>query len=292
MRLSDWFPFKDRGGSSSTHRPRRLGAARAVERGVTSFAKVLIAFLVVVGIWFASGATATWESFLVVSGLLIALEGAAVVLGVLAGLLFGMPREIDVSGDAKPEIRFLANTGLLRVSDWLTTVIVGLSLVSLRQIPGALTDFGDWMKPALGGSESSAEFIVLFAVAGFGGAFILMFLWTTVTLRGHLEDQAREFTWRLTDEAILVESGELNIEQFEQTLGEAPYESIAYLKLGGLAGTSAAVRRAIVDEWNRRRQGGREKEPSSNAASRTIPASEEQSGVRDPDALDSQDSTS
>lgn len=226
---------------------------RAVERGVRVFSIALALAMAVVGIVFTAGAANSAESYFAVLGSVLALEFAALALGGLSGLLFGMPREIDRTDDARPAVRFLANTGLLRISEWLTTVIVGLSLVSLGRIPGALVDFGDWITPALGGSSSAAFFAIAFGLCGVAGSFMLMFLWTTVTLRSHLEDQAREITMKLNYDAALVDDNALDVEDFKRRLGDAPDESIDELRVSGWAKTASAGGQAIVEEWLRRR---------------------------------------
>ncbi|HEX8483369.1 MAG TPA: hypothetical protein VF650_15835 [Allosphingosinicella sp.] len=123
----------------------------------------------------ASGAkVSAWPGAL---GLLIALciVGGAFAVGAAAGFLFGLPRALT-NGEARELARrdelpqgaaggeggvvgahsygaagssgsartggFGTNTNLERISDWLTTIIVGLGLANLGALPEALNGFG------------------------------------------------------------------------------------------------------------------------------------------------------
>jgi thioredoxin-like negative regulator of GroEL len=92
---------------------------------------------------------------------------AALAIGTFIGFLFGLPRTLT-SAEVR-EVRQQAadantaaggqqaspgspggrgsgsdvNTNLERISDWLTTIIVGVGLTKLQEIPGALENFGD-----------------------------------------------------------------------------------------------------------------------------------------------------
>jgi hypothetical protein len=112
---------------------------------------------------------------------------AAAALGAFGGFLFGLPRDAPVAPDAKPVLRFVFNSNLLKVSDWLTTIIVGLTLVNLRSVGPTIAELGDALADPLGGYDQSAAFGVAITVFGFAGSAILMYLWTTVRLRQHLE---------------------------------------------------------------------------------------------------------
>ena len=84
---------------------------------------------------------------------LFVLFGAAGAVGAAAGFLFGLPRSRvadmttlrqsvgNTSGAASnlpPSTSYLANSNLIKVSDWLTTIIIGLGLVNLRKAPAAV----------------------------------------------------------------------------------------------------------------------------------------------------------
>lgn len=67
-------------------------------------------------------------------GLLLAL--ASVMVGVLVGFLFGIPRALQNAGTGGAEAgwgRYSTNTNLEQISDWLTKILVGVGLVELAR---------------------------------------------------------------------------------------------------------------------------------------------------------------
>ena len=89
-----------------------------------------------------------------------ALFGAAAAIGAGLGFLFGLPRsryaDLDASGPSNTtnakssetprSAHYLTNSNLIKVSDWLTTIIIGVGLVNLAKIG-----------PAVGGFEQHAQ---------------------------------------------------------------------------------------------------------------------------------------
>ncbi|GAB4016937.1 hypothetical protein GCM10028808_47010 [Spirosoma migulaei] len=74
-------------------------------------------------------------------GILLIIAGAAYIFGYLLGFLFGIPRSVkfnkpNSSGDDPKEEKrlFDDNTNLEEISDWLTKIIIGLTLVEFREI--------------------------------------------------------------------------------------------------------------------------------------------------------------
>jgi len=120
--------------------------------------------------------------------------------GVLLGFLFGFPRVLQDSSKpanqpetviGKPEdrsaYRLLINTNLDDVSDWLTKIVVGVSLVEMRQITGAVYRFSAWVaggtigqQQASGGHRGDLQFlsgvvagvVVYFSVLGFLSGYL------------------------------------------------------------------------------------------------------------------------
>lgn len=125
---------------------------------------------------------------------------AFLAVGSLAGFLFGIPytNKEDAGQPEEPESGIVEeqkalaagrtfkpyrpNTNLEQISDWLTKILVGVGLVQLAQLPGALQAFNVYVSPALGGWKSSGYFgvaiLIYFLVLG----FLLLFLWTRVNL--------------------------------------------------------------------------------------------------------------
>ncbi len=106
---------------------------------------------------------------------------AAAAAGALLGLLFGVPRtrssgpttpsgtETQMPITRIPPIE--ANTNLEQISDWLTKIIVGVTLTQLPTIKRGATGLFNGMAPALGGGPGAAAFagavVVYFSVLGF-----------------------------------------------------------------------------------------------------------------------------
>lgn len=117
--------------------------------------------------------------------------------GVLLGFLFGIPRVMQDSSKAgapqadvaigkqeeRSTYRLLINTNLDDVSDWLTKIVVGVSLVQTRQILGTVYRFSVWVaggtlgeqQPLAGAVGRDLQFltgvvagvVVYFSVLGF-----------------------------------------------------------------------------------------------------------------------------
>jgi hypothetical protein len=64
-----------------------------------------------------------------------------------------------------------ANTNLEQISDWLTKIIVGVSLTQLSSIRSGAADLFTFMAPVLGGQQTGAAFagtiVVYFSIVGF-----------------------------------------------------------------------------------------------------------------------------
>jgi tetratricopeptide (TPR) repeat protein len=104
-------------------------------------------------------------------GTLLLLSGAALVLGTLVGFLFGIPRTLQGDVADKTKRTYQVNTNLEQISDWLTKIIVGLTLVNLREIPNQIMTMNAYFAPAFGGGRSAEVLVggaaVYFSVTGF-----------------------------------------------------------------------------------------------------------------------------
>ena len=176
-------------GDSGEGQRRNVG--RLVAAGIKGWGILYAIVAAVASAGFALGVSSGDGEFLTVSATAFLLANTAGLIGGFFGLLFGMPRESeDRAEGAASRARYSFNSNLLKVSDWMTTIIVGLSLVSLGSIPGAVSNFSNWISPALGDDRSSGAFGVFIAGASFATVFLLMYIWTTVPLRSHLENDA------------------------------------------------------------------------------------------------------
>lgn len=113
---------------------------------------------------------------------LLLIAAAATIVGVLLGFLFGIPRvaargaSADAANGDGPQLE--TNTNLEAISDWLTKIIIGVSLVRAKEIAGAFDQLLDNLakydlpRPLMGG------LLIFFLVAGFLNGY----LWTRLIL--------------------------------------------------------------------------------------------------------------
>jgi hypothetical protein len=126
-------------------------------------------------------------------------SGAWVAVGSFIGFIFGIPRSLSSdtartgapatvpdNPETEPGLQATlnrrspstaVNTNLEQISDWLTKIIVGVSLVNSEQIGKAMLRAGETMASSMGGGparESLAQAIlVYFGVVGLLGGYLL-----------------------------------------------------------------------------------------------------------------------
>ncbi len=117
----------------------------------------------------------TWNSAWI--GLLWALSLYA--LGVFVGFLFSVSRVVEntaAAGNVTSPLRYLPNTGLEQIADWLTKIIVGLSLVELKKIPSVILSFSAVISASLGNGDGTKglayAMVVFFPIVGFLGMYL------------------------------------------------------------------------------------------------------------------------
>ena len=113
----------------------------------------------------------------------LAVGGGALGVGSLLGLLFGIPRSLqsDQNNPAPaPEPstrRYRANTNLEEISDWLTKIIVGVSLTQLSEIQAQVGVLIDGVADGFGGTAEARAFVAgmltMAVVAGFLAGYLL-----------------------------------------------------------------------------------------------------------------------
>jgi len=119
---------------------------------------------------------------------------ATFLSGLLIGFIFGIPRIIphksklaDVNNYNAPVPKnelhlnddlYSDNSNLEQISDWLTTIIVGLGLINLTQVPAALQQFSGYIEPALGGSPSGGIFGTFILISYSLDGFLIGYLGT------------------------------------------------------------------------------------------------------------------
>jgi hypothetical protein len=133
-------------------------------------------------------------------GLAIAMLAAAAsfAVGALFGFLFGIPRANTAqhvvasaeSGSGSTSVdasapMYVPNTNLEQISDWLTKILVGVGLVQIGQIGGAINTLADGLAPGLGayGHAAAVTLLISFTVTG----FLSSYLFTRLRLQGAFE---------------------------------------------------------------------------------------------------------
>jgi hypothetical protein len=153
-------------------------------------ALVTIMFFGVVAIGFISfhkGAVASWKIF----GLSLSFALVALLCGGVMGFLFGIPRSLQRgNGDGSTEENggrrgYGDNTNLEQISDWLTKIIVGVSLTQLPSIERRFNQVCISMSKGFSGSLSEpfaypfvAALLIFFSICG----FLMVYLWAKIYL--------------------------------------------------------------------------------------------------------------
>jgi hypothetical protein len=96
---------------------------------------------------------------------------AAFFAGGFIGFLFGVPHTVQGSAPSTGITKYLGNTNLEQVSDWLTKIIVGVGLVQIGRAVPALSKFAKSLKAPLGGQASSGAFGLGLIITAFCLAF-------------------------------------------------------------------------------------------------------------------------
>lgn len=150
----------------------------------------LSAFVIeVVGVGlYASAVDAGFTSF----GILFLLGLAAAGGGGVIGFVFGVPR---VRADAHPATAFLHNSNLEQISDWLTKIIIGATLVQIKEIADGLGRISLYIGNEIGrtGSGTVAAAVIVFS---FFAGFMWAYLWMSVRLKAEFDDAAKELMER------------------------------------------------------------------------------------------------
>jgi hypothetical protein len=118
------------------------------------------------------------EKFLSVLSISAIIALTSTIVGAFIGFIFGIPR----TPAAKDSENIAANTNLEEISDWITKIIVGVSLVQLNQLSGGIVELGNTLAHGLGDHPSSFVFSVSTMIFYFVGGFFLGYLWSRIYL--------------------------------------------------------------------------------------------------------------
>jgi hypothetical protein len=158
----------------------------AVTNAVRNMTGLNLAGLVVVGMFAVRSAGAGEGVRTVALGLLVAV--ASCLVGAVLGFVFGIPRAVqegasaeraaEVDAATRRRAGYRANTNLERISDWLATIIVGVGLTELKEMPGHLKSLAEFVAPGLGDSQAATVAAAVIVVYYTIGGFLLGYLWT------------------------------------------------------------------------------------------------------------------
>ncbi|HSW55942.1 MAG TPA: hypothetical protein VLH59_12715 [Ignavibacteriaceae bacterium] len=118
------------------------------------------------------------EKFLSVLSISAIIALTSTIVGAFIGFIFGIPR----TPAAKDSENIAANTNLEEISDWITKIIVGVSLVQLNQLSGGIVALGNTLAHGMGDHPSSFVFSVSTMIFYFVGGFFLGYLWSRIYL--------------------------------------------------------------------------------------------------------------
>ncbi|WP_117193628.1 hypothetical protein [Rhizobium terrae] len=163
--------------------------------------------------------------------IMLSTAGAALMFGALVGFLFGIPRRLQREGvtavaqDGQRPI-YEGNTNLEQISDWLTKLIVGVTLVEFTSIAEELGSFGKYVNNATarGGDDAFAVgIIIFFFIAG----FLFGYLWTRLYLGRALSDaevfekleqKAQEATVKAEEATVKAQEAAVEIDSIKQQI--------------------------------------------------------------------------
>ncbi|MGO6757251.1 hypothetical protein ACCS42_09185 [Rhizobium ruizarguesonis] len=156
----------------------------------------------------------SWNNFFTNIGTLMFVGCGSVGIGAILGFLFGVPRTLEAANraaladgkrsEAATQATLAANTNLERVSDWLTTLLIGAAIVNFSSIWSALEKIGTTLfsaDPSASYGAIAAAAILYGLVVGFLGAYLITRLYLTYAFR--------ETLWMLTgirDDTVQVDA--------------------------------------------------------------------------------------
>jgi hypothetical protein len=121
---------------------------------------------------------------------------ASAAVGALLGFIFGIPRTLDPAGRvavagavaqgapvASSQAALAANTNLERVSDWLTTLLVGATLVQSQNVINWVGSLGDKFQYGLTIQALIPIIVVYYFALAFLGTYLITRLYLTFALQ-------------------------------------------------------------------------------------------------------------
>lgn len=225
---------------------------------------------------------------------------ASFSVGALVGFIFGIPRTIGAAkrfGEAEsakekeerekreekteastegvtPEraaaiaAQYAPNTNLEEVSDWLTKILVGVGLVQIHQVSGAVEDLADGLASGLGaqGFPVAVTLLIAFTITGFASAY----LYTRLRLPSAFELATTKITESIsqsTTETVRAQTDALALVQKQLSPGDVdrpPLEKLTEALKGATPGLRSQAfyrgREQRRKNWRGRASAGEDKD--------------------------------
>ena len=208
------------------------------ERDQVQAALQALWFLVVLGV--LGILVHSWKLGVQVAAMAVLVGGAALFSGGLLGFLFGVPRSLQADNQASgAQLRYQGSTSLEQISDWLTKIIVGVTLTQIPAIGDALGNLGSAVSTDLGGSSPtfSIASCVYFAASG----FLIGYLWSRIRL-------PRAFSGADLLEAVATKTVEAHQEAVDKAATKAVNEIPAAVAIDTLANRIAEAMPAVIGQ--------------------------------------------
>jgi tetratricopeptide (TPR) repeat protein len=179
----------------------------------------------------------------------------------IIGMLFGIPKNNDNAASEKKTASALTMNGnFAQISDWITKMITGVTLVSAKNIPSYVYRAGQYIGLSLTGktSDAAASTGSAIAVLFSGLGFIAGYLFTSIYLTVVLEDTAQslnDVAAQLSPEeksalepdadspgqavAKLAEQGSQNVSPVAQKAQKAAVQKLRYMPVDPSANADA-----------------------------------------------------
>jgi hypothetical protein len=153
-----------------------------------------IAGLGAIALWAYGTRAVTNVHFTAFFGADLLVAAAAASAGALFGFVFGIPRTLDPTSRAAvatatsqggaaaaPNVLMAANTNLERISDWLTTLLIGATLVQIKDIAAWIGGLGkDLLQGGAAANDAIVPIIVIyFFTLSFLGVYLITRLYLT-----------------------------------------------------------------------------------------------------------------
>jgi hypothetical protein len=203
---------------------------------------------------------------------------ASFAAGALIGFLFGIPRSAAKAKAAEAGAategektaaeaqHFLPNTNLEEISDWLTKILVGVGLIQIHQVSGAVDTLASGLQADLGGGSQGYAVAVTLLVAFSVTGFVSGYLFTRLRLQTAFE---QALTLKQVREEVQAGSNAMALVEQQLSPGEIDRPPLAALTEALKAATAGVRSQAFFRARDQRRKNWRG--PGKEYVAPTIP---------------------